>query len=96
LNVVSLDGAWFLARLRDPDFGGGQNGSVAIEEIDALAVTVCLVDTTEPLDIGVALRLEDGPVEFWLANTLEFVSGSMTKPVSDISSMPHQLFGNTP
>jgi len=39
-NLVGLDGVGFLTRLRDPDFGGGKDGSVAVEEVDTLPVPV--------------------------------------------------------
>jgi len=94
-NFVGFDGVWFLTRLRDADLGGRKDGSGAVEEVDTLPVPVCLVDTTESLDVSVALKLEGGPVELWLAETLEFVSGGMTKLVSEISGMPHQLFWDT-
>ena len=90
-NVIGLDGVRFLTRLRDLDLGGGNDGSVAVEKIDTLPVPVGLVDTTESLDVSVALKLEGGPVELWLAETLEFVSYGMTKLISEIGGMPHQL-----
>jgi len=94
-NVVCLDGVGILARLRNLDLGGGQDGSVTVEEVDVLSVPIGLVNTTEFLDISVALRLESGPVKLWLVKTLELVSCGMTKLVSEIGGMPHQLFGNT-
>lgn len=94
-NLVGFDGVGFLTRLRDLDLGGRKDGSRAVEEVDALPVPVCLVDTAESLDVSVALKLECGPIELWLAETLEFVSGSMTKLVSEISGMPHQLLWDT-
>jgi hypothetical protein len=68
---------------------------VSLEEVDAFPVPVVLVDTAEFLDVGVALGLEGGPVERWLADALEFVSDGMTKLVGEIGGVPHYLFGNT-
>ena len=93
-DVVRLDGVGFLTGLCDLDLGGGQDGSVTVEEVDPLPVPIALVDATESLDVSVALRLEGGPVELWLVDTLELVSGGMTKLVSEIGGMPHQLLGN--
>lgn len=93
-NVVGLDGVGFLTGLGDLDLGRGEDSSVTVEEVNALLAPVGLVDTTEFLDVSVALRLEGGPVELWLVETLELVSGGMTKPVSEIGGMPHQLLGN--
>ena len=67
---------------------------MAIEEVDTFPVPISLIDTAESLDVSVALRLECSPVKLWLAKTFELVSSSMTKLVSEIGSMPHQLFGN--
>ena len=92
-NVVRLDGVGFLARLSDLDLGGGQDGSVTVEEVDALPVPVGLVDTAKSLDVSVALGLECGPVELWLADAFELVSRGMTELVSEIGGMPHQLLG---
>jgi len=94
-NLVGLDGVRLLTRLRDPDLGGGKDGGVTVEEVDTLPAPVCLVDTTESLDVSVALKLEGGPIELWLVETLELVSRGMTKPVSKIGGMPHQLFWDT-
>lgn len=94
-NVVSLDGVGFLARLRDLDLGRGKDGSMTVEEVDTLFTPVGLIDTTKSLDVSVALGLEGGPVKLWLVKTLELVSGGMTKFVSEIGGMPHQLLGNT-
>ena len=93
-NVIGLDGIGLLTGVRDLDLGGGQDGSVTVEEVDALPVPIALVDTTEFLDVSVALKLEGGPVKLWLVKTLELVSRGMTKLVSEIGGMPHQLFGN--
>ena len=94
-NVVGLDGVGFLTRLRDLDLGGRKDGSVAVEEVDTLPIPVGLIDTAELLDVSVALRLEGGPVELWLAETLELVSLGMTKLVSEIGGVPHQLLWDT-
>jgi len=93
-NVVGPDGVGFLTRLRDLDLGRGQDGSMTFEEVDTFPTPVGLVDTTESLDVRVALGLEGGPVELWLVKTLELVSGGVTKLVSEIGGMPHQLLGN--
>jgi hypothetical protein len=94
-NLVGLDGVGFLTRLGDLDLGGGKDGSVAVEEVDTLPVPVCLVDTTESLDVSVALKFESSPVELWLVDTLELVTRGVTKFVGEISGMPHQFLGNT-
>ena len=94
-DVVGLDGVGFLTRLGDLELGRGQDGGMTVEEVDTLPVPVGLIDTTESLDVSVALGLEGGPVELWLVKTLELVSGGMTKLVSEIGGMPHQLLGNT-
>ena len=94
-NMISLGGVGFLARLRDLNLGGRNDSSVTVEKIDTLPVPVGLVDTTESLDVSVALKLEGGPVELWLAEILKFVSCGMTKPISEIGGMPHQLLWNT-
>lgn len=93
-NMVGLDGVGFLTRLGDPDLSGGEDGSMTVEEVDALPVPVGLVDTTQSLDVSIALGLEGCPVELWLTKTLELVSCGMTKLVSEIGGMPHQLLGN--
>ena len=93
-NVVGFDGVGLFTRLRDPDLSGREDGSMTIEEVDTLPVPVGLVDTTQSLDVGVALGLEGCPVELWLIKTLELVSRGMTKLVSEIGGMPHQLLGN--
>ena len=94
-NVVGVDGVWFLTRLRDLHLGRGKDGSVTFEEVDTLLTPVGLIDTTESLDVSVALGLEGGPVELWLVKTLELVSCGMTKLVGEIGGMPHQFLGNT-
>ena len=94
-DVVGLDGVGFLTRLRDPNLGRGQDGSMTVEEVNTLLTPVGLIDTTESLDVSVTLGLEGCPVKLWLVETLELVSGGMTKLVSEIGGMPHQLLGNT-
>ena len=93
-NVIGLDGIGFLTRLRDLDLSGRDDGSMTVEEVDTLPAPVGRVDTTESLDVSVTLGLEGGPVELWLIKTLELVSRGMTKLVSEIGGMPHQLLGN--
>jgi len=60
------NGVGLLTRLGDLDLSGGKDGGVTVEEVDALLVPVGLVDATEFLDVGIALRLEAGPVELRL------------------------------
>jgi len=94
-NVICRDGVGFLAGLRDLELGRGKDGSVTVEEVDTLLAPVALVDAAESLDVSVALKLEGGPVELGVVETLKLVSGGMTELVGEIGGMPHQLFWDT-
>jgi len=91
-NVTSVHGVGLLTRGGDLDLGGGKDGGVTVEEVDALPFPVNGVDTTELLDISVSLELEGSPVELWLLDVFELVACGLANLVREIGGMPHQLF----
>lgn len=91
-NVFGFDGVGILTWGGDLDLGGGVDGGMTVEKVNALPLPVIEVDTAKFLNVSVALKLECRPVEIWFADVFKLVPCGLTEFVGKICSVPHQLF----